>query len=551
MRPNHKHAIIAMIAISFLLAAPNVAAADSAGAALSQEFDEDFFTGLLENGAELVFAAIGPQGEPAVIYAQLGIPSDALGLTEPMYADCMVMALVATQGELLDYIIDFIGSDLLNITGGTGEFSATQFGEGGLDVNSLLAMLGTDFSLLVNIFANAEAAAAQTNMAAIKAHLNLAFGFVFSDLLNLRIDESFFPPEMNVTFPFESIDVFISQVSNTFGEAVSSVFSVMDDSGFLSSINETIFSEARASGAGLVAIPDLGALADLFGGFTNSTPSASSFALSQMPELDGPLAVVFAGYIGDQVLTTSSTELNIFEDLLGKPPSGTVNGIDGGQSFVVCAMPQSVNITSYSPEDEALNRTHYDNESGFVFWNATWYADQQDYTINFDAGDFPPLVTITREFSPASITPGESVDVVVAVHNEGPETITNVTVVDATIGATYDSVNVTGDTSAATGSIPADGWLNFTYTVTFAYEGGYAFAPAKMIYTYNATTYTKSTHIDGYTVSADPLGLLTQMFNDGMPFTGIAVGVVGLGAILNIALMVRGRGSHGGASYQV
>ncbi len=549
MTLNHKHALIVAIAIGFLLAAPNVAAANSGGVALSQDFDEDFFTGLLENGAELVFAAIGPQGEPAVIYAQLGIPSDALGLTEPMYTDCMVMALVATQGELLDYIIDFIGSDLLNITGGGGEFSATQFGEGGLDVNSLLAMLGTDFSLLVNIFVNAEAAAAQTNMAAIKAHLNLAFGFVFSDLLNLRIDESFFPPEMIVTLPFESIDVFISQVSNTFGEAVSSVFSVMDDSGFLGSIDETIFSEARASGAGLVAIPDLGALADLIGGFTNSTPSASSFALSQMPELDGPLAVVFAGYIGDQVLTTSSTELNIFEDLLGKS-SGNVSGLDDGQSFVVLSMPQTVNITSYSPEYEALNRTHYDNESGMVFWNAT-SSTETDYTVNFIEGDFPPLVTVTREFSPATVTPGESVDVVVAVHNDGPGAITNVTVVDIEIGETYDSVNVTGDTLATSGSIPAGGWLNFTYTVTFAYEGGYAFMPAEMIYTYNATTYMKSTHIDGYTVSADPLGLLTQMFNDGMPFTGIAVGVVGLGAFLNIALMVRGRGAHGGASYQV
>ena len=545
MKLNHRHALIAAIAISFLLAAPNLAAANSGGAVLSQEFDEDFFTGLLENGAELVFTAIGSQGEPAVIYAQLGIPSDALGLTEPMYTGCMVMALVATQGELLSYLIEFIGGNLLNISGGGGTFSATQFGEGGLDVNSLLAMLGTDFSLLVNIFVNVEAAAAQTNMAAIKAHLNLQFGFVFSDLLNLRIDEGF----MNVTLPFESIDVFISQVSNEFEDAVNSALSVMDDSGFLDCINKTKFSNARASGAGLVAIPHMELLADLIGGIGNSTPSASSFALSQMPELDGPFAVAFAGYIGDQVLTTSSTQLNIFEDLLGKS-SGTVNGLADGQSYVILSMPQNVNITSYSPEDEASNRTHYDNESGMVFWNATDYSEP-DYTVNFHAGGFPPRVTITREFSPASVTPGESVDVVVAVHNEGPETITNVTVVDAEIGLTYDSINVTGDTLATAGSIPADGWLNFTYTVTFAFEGGYAFMPAEMVYTYNATTYMKSTHIDGYTVSADPLGLLTQMFNDGMPFTGIAVGVVGLGAVLNIALMVRGRGARGGVSYQV
>lgn len=549
MKPNRKHALLTVIVTCSLLATPSIAAANAGGATLSQDFGEDFFSNLIESGAELVFAAIGPQGEPAVIYAQLGIPSDSLGLTESMYTDCMLMALVATQGELLDYLFDFIGSGFLNLSDGGGEYYATQFGEGGFDVNSLLNMLGTDFSLLVNIFVNADEAAAQVNMAAIKAHLNLQFGFVFSELLNLRIDESFFPPEMEIQLPFESIDIFISQVGNPFEDAVESVFGVMDQSGFLDSIDITVFSEARASGAGLVAIPDLGALADLIEGFEGGTPSASSIALSQFPELEGPLAVAFAGYIGDQVLSTSSTQLDIFEDLLGKSPSGTVNGIADGQSFVICAMPSNANITSYSPEDEAFNRTFYDNTTGMVFWNATYYTDEPDYTLNFVEGNFPPLVTITREFSPLSTIPGGSVAVKVAVHNEGDEAIYNVSVVDGWIGATYSSVNVTGTTSAIEANIPAGGWLNFTYTVTFQYEGGYAFAPAQMEYTYNATTFMKSTHIDGYTVSVDPLGLLSQMFNEGMPFTGIAVGVVGLGAILNIALMARGKGR--GAPYQV
>lgn len=549
MKLKYTHAF-ALMALIFLLAAPGIAAANSGGVVVAQDIGEEFLFGLLENGAEVVFTSIGSQGEPAVIYGQLGIPSGELALTDPMYEDCMLMALVSTQGELLDYILDLVGAGLFNFSDGGGGLSALQFGEGGFDVNSILAMLGTDFNLLINIFVNAEEADAQANMAAIKAHLNANFDFVFTDILDLRIDESFFPPESGITLPFESLHIFISQVVNTFEEAVTSVFRVMDNTGFLDAIDISVFTEARASGAGLVAIPDLAALQELIEGFGGEpTPSATSFLLSQVPELSGPLAVAFAGYIGDQVLSTSSTHLDIFEELLGKAPSDTITGIDGGQSLVACIMPQGVNITSYTPEDEALNRTFYDNSTNIVFWNATFYPNQPDYTINFAENSFPPLITFIRDFNPDSVVVGGSVQVTVAVHNEGTEAITNVSVVDDNIGATYESVDVTGTTSTSTTSLAAGGWLNFTYTVTFQYEGGYAFAPAIMQYTYNGTTYYKQTHIDGYTVSADPVNLLIQMFNDGMPFTGIAVGVVGLGAIINIVLMARGKG--GGGTYQV
>jgi hypothetical protein len=84
--------------------------------------------------------------------------------------------------------------------------------------------------------------------------------------------------------------------------------------------------------------------------------------------------------------------------------------------------------------------------------------------------------------------------------------------------------------------------------VTFDFEGVYAFAPAELEYDYGNTTFSKRTHVDGYTVSADPIGLLKSMFMDGMPFTAVMVGVVGLGAIVNIARMARGKG---GSTYQV
>ncbi|MHA1943644.1 MAG: hypothetical protein ACW96M_04535, partial [Candidatus Thorarchaeota archaeon] len=395
MKLNAKHAFI-IIALGFLLSAPVVSAANAGGAVVAQDIGEEFFFDLIENGAEVVAAMIGPQGEPAVVYGQLGVPSARLALEQSgpgqMYEGCIVTALIATQGELLDYVLDLVGSNLLNFTGASSlndDFMISQFpfgGEGPMDINSIFSMLGTDFSLLIDVFVNVDDATAQANMAAIRTHLDGEFGFSFAELLNLRIDEEFIEGLIGepVDLPFTGINVFIYQVTNPFEDAVNSVLDVMDQTGFLASIDRTVFTEARASGAGILAIPDMGELVDLIGGFMgNSTPSPTSFVLSQLPNLDGPVAIAAAGYIGDQVLSTTSDELNIFEELLGKSPSQTVNGLDSGQSLVAAFVPD-VNITSYSPEDEALNRTFYDSGAGVVFWNATQYVNQPDYTLSFE-----------------------------------------------------------------------------------------------------------------------------------------------------------------------
>lgn len=552
MKLNYKHAFI-ILTLGFLLSAPAVSAFNTGGAVVAQDFGSDFIFDLIENGAEVVAVMIGPEGEPAVVYGQLGVPSARLGLEQSgpgeMYEGCLVTALIATQGELLDYVMDLVGSSLLNFSGAglDDDFMITQFGEGGFNIDSIFQMLGTDFSLMIDVFVDLEDAEAQANMAEIRNHFQNEFGFSFAELLNLRIDEDFLPPEMGITLPFE-INVFIYQVTNPFEDAVDSVLDVMDQTGFLASIDRTVFTEARASGAGILAVPDMGDLIDLigsFGGGGNMTPS--SFIISQLPALDGPVAIAAAGYIGDQVLSTTSYELNIFEDLLGKSPSQTVNGLDSGQSLIAAFVPD-VNITSYSPVDEP-NRTFYDSGAGIVFWNATQYVNQPDYTLSFEEGSFPPLITLARTFDPVTVATGGTTEVTVSVHNEGTEPIYNVTVVDNLIGTTYDSVIVGGTQSATSAILTGGAWLNFTYTVTFAYEGGYAFAPAELSYEYNSTTYVKQTHIDGFTVSADPVGLLTEIITEGWPYTGAIMGVVGLGAIVNIVLMARGRGSAG--SYQV
>ncbi len=555
MKLNYKHAFV-ILAISVLFASPAIAAANAGEIVIAQDIGDEFFFNLIQNGAEVAFASIDPEGVPAVLYGQLGIPSDELGLIQSgpgeMYEGCAAMALLATHGELLDYLLDLVGGPLFNTTGGGGEFTATQFGgDGGFDMNSILEMIGTEFSLLFNIFIDITDAEAQANMGEIRTHLHTQFGFAFTELLNLRIDESFFPPEMEITLPFDGINIFVYQVTNPFEDAVNSVLEVLDDSGFLQAIDTEMFVRSRASGAGLLAIPDMGYLMDLIEGFggDNTTMSASSFLISQMPDIEGPIAIAGIGYIGEQILSTTSDEIKVFEDLFGKNPLTNVNGISGGQSLVGVFLPPDVNVTSYSPEDEALNRTYYDSAAGVVFWNASSYSNQNDYIINFEPGSFPPLIVIDRSFTPLTLLTGGSVTVNVGVHNEGVDPIYNITLSDTGINSLYPSLDVTGTQSASASVLDPGEWLNISYSVTFVNEGGYLFRPATVTYDYENDTYSKSTHIDGYTVSPDLLGLLSQMISDGMPYTGIMIGVVGLGAIINIGLMARGRG--GGGSYQV
>ena len=300
MTLKYKHAVV-LVTLAFFFTAPVLAAANGGSAVVAQDMDENFIFQLIENGAEVVFANIDEQGEPAVIYGQLGVPDEALGLNDPMYEGCIAMALLSTQGELLEYVLSMFGEELFNISAYTGgDFTATQFGEEGFDFNQIFEMLGTDFNLMFNVFVNVDAGTAATRMNAIKAHMNSEFGFSFSLLLDLRIDEEFIQSiigeETDFDLPFESIHLYIHQVTNTFADAVDSVLDVMDGSGFLSSIDRTVFSTARASGAGILAVPDMGDLMDLIESFSNeTTPSPMSFATAQMPDLDGPLAIVAAG----------------------------------------------------------------------------------------------------------------------------------------------------------------------------------------------------------------------------------------------------------------
>jgi hypothetical protein len=377
-------------------------------------------------------------------------------------------------------------------------------------------------------------------MANIQNHLTATFGFSFLELLNLRIDESLFPPDMDITLPFDSIDVFVRQETSGFSTAVDTMFDVMNNNGFLASIDRTFFTVADAAAGGLLAIPDMGDIVDLISTFTGDTSGVPPFfTLAQtLPfDIDGPIAVAAAGYLGDQLLSTDSTSLNV-ETLLGV--TGTLTPLPSGNSLVVTMLPEDVNVTSITPD--VPNQSFYDNDSNIVFWNSTALGPQSDYIINFEA-DFPPLVTIDRSFSPLSgeIGPGGSTTVTVTVTNEGDETISNLMIVDDDLAAIYDTVTVTGTTSQNVTTLAGGASTTIVYTATFTNEGGYTFTPAELTYEYDGESFFKDSIRHGFIVGSDVGGLMMDAITDGMPYTGVALGVVGLVGIYAIMGLRSGR----------
>jgi hypothetical protein len=216
-------------------------------------------------------------------------------------------------------------------------------------------------------------------------------------------------------------------------------------------------------------------------------------------------------------------------------------------SIVVANMPNNVPIVSYSPVH--ANYSFYDNQSGIVLWNATAFGQQSDYVLDFAAGAFPPLITLERVFSPTSTGIGGQTQVTVTVTNEGNQSITNLNLTDNGFLAYYKSLNVTGSTSAVLTSLAPGASTSLTYSVTFKNEGTYSFPGAVLQYTYNSTAYTKHTPKDGFTVTTDLGSVLLRGIADGMPYTGLVLGLIVLGGIWQVYGLVRKRPET--AVYQV
>jgi hypothetical protein len=531
MHVDKKYAI-AFLLFAFLI----LPMAGSAYPVVAQDNPEEIIEILLTEGAEILVTNIDETGAPAVIYAQLGLPSDNLDFEAEMFDNCLALAVLATRGELLDYVFSLIGEDFMG--GGEPGFMLSQFEEG-LTPEAILDLLGTDFSLLISAYYNLDEAVAIGKMGQVLTHLAnpAVFGFSFADIIHLRIDEDFFGEGFEVELPFEALDVFMYQVTNPFADALNVVLSGLDNTGLLGTIDQSIFIAERGAAAGLLAIPDMGDLIELFndtmGGGASFSLAAESFFPSQFDAITGSISVAAVGYIGEQILTYGDTDLSI-GSLVGA--TGSFSPMDDGISIVMGVLPEGANITGISPDDEGL--AMHENDSNMVMWNASGLGTVSDYIIKFESDDFPPDITIERTFSPVSTVPGGSVEVTVTVTNNGEVPIDNVNITDGGVRGIYSTVAIAGTTSQTVPSLAGGASASITYSVTFENEGKYTFPNAELTYEFNAQEYAKNTVTQ----------LLSQMFLDGLPYSGAILGIIALGALFNINKMRKGGSSSG---YQV
>ena len=265
-------------------------------------------------------------------------------------------------------------------------------------------------------------------------------------------------------------------------------------------------------------------------------PMQRPFLTSQIENITGPVAIAAVGYIGEQVISSSSTELSI-GSLIGA--TGDLTPLPSGMSVVLANMPNDVPIVSYTPMH--ANYSFYENSSQLVFWNATAFGVQSDYVIHFVANDFPPLVTIERVFSPTQTGIGESTQVTVTVTNQGNESITDLNITDTGF-LNYYNLSVTGDTHKIVPSLAPEESTTMTYSVAFTNEGMYTFPGARLGYVYNNTDFLKTTHKQGFLVESSIGSMLIQGILDGMPYTGVAVGLVALMGVWQVVKLIRGRG---------
>ncbi len=547
--------VVAILFLVSLLIAPASAVALSISerpiTGQQEEVPIEILEQLLNEGAEIAIGVINADGVPNVIYGQLGIASDELDLDNPsLYGGCIAMAIVSTHGEFLEYVFSMLGLNMTQQGLMYGELGG-RFVPAQMTPPNIFETLGTEFNLLVSAYVNLDSATSSARMNGVLAHLTSQFQFSFSYVYNLRVDESIFPPEMNITLPFDSLDVYIYAVTNSFTDAVNAVFRVMRAGGFKEEVDRTLITESRAAAAGVLAIPDIEALIDIIGSFNvaESTPvtladvTRPEFLLSQMPNITGPVAIAAVGYIGEQVISDTSTHIGM-STLLG---ADRFDPLDAGQSFVMMVLPQNANITSYSPV--MANASMYDNETNIILWNATAFGLQSDYIVYFESDDFPPLIELRRTFSSTVISIGGSTQVTVTLTNRGNSPITNVNLTDRGVQSLYSSVAVSGTTSRIVPSLAPNESVSMTYTVTFVNEGKYKIPKASVTYKYNNNTFSKTTYTDAVLVQQSLTDVLARIILDGMPFTGGLLALVVLVGLYSIRGIIKARGVAG-TTYQ-
>ncbi len=557
MKLNRK-ITVSIFLIAFLGFPIMMATNVSANPILAQEMET--IEAIISDGAEGLFTYIDTEGRPITAYGQVGFPSDALNLDATMYDDCLAMALLSIKGETLDYLLTnliptlFGGSEPVNATiSSTLGYTALQFGDG-FSIDSILDILGDTFSLLITAYLDISETAANTRVSQVLAHLSGApFSFAFSELISLRIDEAMIAEmtggEGGIDLPFESIDLFIHKLETPTTQTINTILGIMDDDGLLGSIDQTEFTEASGSAAALVAIPRFELINDLIGGFggmgTNELSPYGQFALAQNFTFDQPIAVAGAGYIGDQAIEAGDTELRL-SVVVG---ASSFEPFTDANSIVICALPDTTNITGITPNTEG---SFWNPNQTLIYWNATHLGTQPDYIIHFESDDFPPRIDVERTFEPDSpVTEAGTVDVTVTVTNNGDFPITDVVIDDSYLETLYPTLVITGSTTRTVSSITPDSSATLEYSVTFVSEGAYAFIHGEVSYTYEGSEYSEGIPDQSYTIASSFIDSIMNLIEDGWPYSGMALGIIGLGAVVNIALMRRGGGGRSGGVYQV
>ncbi len=539
----NRKATYAILLTIFFIVPPLVAATSSGSVIVSKQEDiGTIINQFIAEGAEVLAVNIDPTGEPLVIYGQLGLPSDALDLTNDMYDGCLALAVVSTRGEFMEYVMNMVGGlfgNLSNPNNVMDSISSKQF-ESGMNMDDIFQMLGTDFGLLLSAYLNVDAATSSARMGQVLAKINSEFQLSFSELTSIRIDDTMFPPDADVQLPFDSLDLYVYQIGNTFEDSLNLIMSGLDSSGLLGAIDIDTFANARGSAGGLLAIPDMSLIAGMFGNSTPLTfPISGDFSIAQdMPT--GPLSIAAIGYNGDQVVSLGDTSLSL-KSLIGA--TGSLTPLSQN-TFIIAHLAGDVNITSVSPNDPQY--TMFDPNYGSVFWNASNLGSQNDYLINFESDDYPPEIAITRAFSIDSITVGGSVEVTITVTNNADVAVSNVLISDTGLAPLYPTADVSGDTTMSVSTLAPHENVTMTYTVTFANEGGYLFPGAILSYEYNSRTFTKSTPDDGFTVNPDAGAVAGQVIGDAMEqFPEITLGIfalIALTGIYSVLGIIKGRG---------
>ncbi|MGY5875887.1 MAG: CARDB domain-containing protein [Candidatus Thorarchaeota archaeon] len=539
---------VALFLVAFLAIPAVVATGVNNGFTPAQ--DPETIISIFDEGAEALFTYVDNQGRPVVAYAQVGLPGAELEIDTPKYDNCIAMAVLQTRGDLLEYVLGTVGANLFNMSdSGTGSPD-----DGGLfSVNQILGYLGTEFGVLATAYLNIDATTAQQRMGAVVSNLQAApFNFDFVDLIAIRLDEAFFA-QLNFTgtLPFESLDIFFYQILSEPADVIAAVLDPLDDSGLLDAIDETKFTDEDISGsaAALIVIPNLDEILNMFGGdFLGGTiTNPTDYMLAQTTNF-GPMAIAAAAYVGDQTVEAGDTEISLAE-IVGA--STVFDPFNNRHSVVIAGLADAANVTGITPDDSGLAFM----EGNMIFWNASGLHDLPAYTsgipdfvIEFESDDFPPMVTVTRTFNPESVTPGNTVAVRVTVENDGDDPITNVTINDSAFLDRYSTLVVAGTFQTSVTSIAPGGNTYIEYTVTFQNEGAYAFTDGVVTYDYNGNSFEKPITDEAYLVSTDITGVLLSLVQDGWPYSGMLLGLVGLGAIFNLA---RARGGKSGSMYQV